>query len=103
MRILVIAGTVLNRLSRNKLLIVTVLVAFLIIGLMSSSLVMVRVATEAGQMKEAQQEAAEIFFFVTLLMGWFANLVALVIGVNVTRQEIRDGTIFSVLAKPVAR
>jgi ABC-type transport system involved in multi-copper enzyme maturation permease subunit len=60
-------------------------------------------ATEMGQFKEAQQAAVGFFFFVTLLMRWFASLVGLVIGVTVTRQDLRDGTIFSVLAKPVAR
>lgn len=37
------------------------------------------------------------------LMGIFGNLVALVTGVNVSRQEIKEGTIFGVLSKPVTR
>jgi ABC-type transport system involved in multi-copper enzyme maturation permease subunit len=103
MTILILVGNVLNRLFRSKLLIITLVVAFLIIGLMSSSLVTVKMASAAGELKEAQQAAAGIFIFVTMLMGWFASLVGMVMGVTVTRQDVRDGTIFSVLAKPVAR
>lgn len=103
MRILIIAGHVLNRLWRQRLLIVTLVVAFLIIGFVSSPLFVIKMATEAGQVSEVQQAAAVVFLFVTMLMGWFAALVGLVIGVSVTRQDIRDGTIFSLLAKPVAR
>lgn len=103
MRILIITGHVLNRLWRQKLLIVTFGVALLIIGFVSSPLFMIKMATEAGQLSEAQQAAAGMFLLVTTLMGWFAGLVGLIIGVTVTRQDIRDATIFSLLAKPVAR
>jgi ABC-type transport system involved in multi-copper enzyme maturation permease subunit len=103
MATLLMVANVLNRLVRNKLLIVTLLVALLIIGLMSSSLLMVQMATEAGEVATAQTQAAVAFFGVIFLMGIFTNLVGLVTGATVTRQEIRDGTIFSVLAKPVTR
>lgn len=102
-RTVIIAGHVLSRLWRQKLVLVTLVVALLIIGLMSSSLFMIKTATQLGQPSEAQQMAMGLFFFVTMLMGWFADLVGLVIGVTVTRQDIRDGTVFSLLAKPVAR
>jgi len=101
--ILVVAGSAIRRLWRSRLLMVTGIIALLIIGLTSSSIVFISVAQEAGESQQAQQAAIGVLFFIAMLMGWFASLVALLIGVTVTWQELRDGTIFGLLAKPIAR
>lgn len=103
MTILIVAGNAIRRLWRSRLLMVTGVIALLIIGLMSSSIAFINVAQEAGEFQQAQQAAVGVLFFIAMSMGWFAGLVALLIGVTITRQEIRDGTIFGLLAKPIAR
>lgn len=103
MILLAIIGNALKRLSRSKLLIVSVVASVVILALTSSSLIALNLAREHGNAEEIRQASAALFIGVLSLMGFFASLVALFNGVTVTQQEIRDGTIFSVLSKPVTR
>lgn len=103
MIILAIFTNALKRLSRSKLLIVSVVASVLILALTSSSLIALNLARAAGNAEEVRQASVVLFIGVLSMMGFFASLVALFNGVTVTQQEIRDGTIFSVLSKPVTR
>ncbi|MBZ5534647.1 MAG: ABC transporter permease [Acidobacteriia bacterium] len=103
MMVWLIAGIVLRRLLRSKLLGITLVIAILIFALLSSSLLMLRNARSAGDTEVANQLSANVILSALALMGFFACLVGLANGVTVIRREIREGTIFSVLSKPLTR
>lgn len=110
MIMLIIAGSVLNRLIRNKTLIIVSVVALVIIALSSAPLALAIEEAKIGILENkpdfiraAKMEAEGWFKFVPQFMWAFAALAGLMTGTGVIHQDIREGTIFSVLSKPVER
>jgi ABC-type transport system involved in multi-copper enzyme maturation permease subunit len=110
MTILIIAASVVNRLLRNKSLIIVSVVALIIIALSSAplaySIEQAKLAIAEGKpdfLIAAKDTATGWFNFVPNFMWAFAALAGLMASTGVITQDIREGTIFSVLSKPVER
>lgn len=98
-----IALAVASRLLRSRILIVAVLFGAVFIVLSASPVVTFKELKETGEMADAMDMKRMCMGAAIVIMGFTANLVALVLGSTVIRQDIQDGTIFSVLSKPVSR
>jgi ABC-type transport system involved in multi-copper enzyme maturation permease subunit len=98
-----IASAVGSRLLRSKFLIVVVLISLLFMVVLCAPFLQMQELKEGGEMVDFREMKTEYLFMTIGVMGWMANLVALILGSTVIRQDIKDGTIFSVLSKPVSR
>jgi len=98
-----IASAVASRLLRSKFLIVVVLFAVLFMLMMTAPLLSMKEMKEGGELVDFRDMKAMYLQMTMTIMGWMANLVAMILGSTVIRQDIKDATIFSVLAKPVSR
>jgi Cu-processing system permease protein len=98
-----IAFAVISRLFRSRLLIVAVLISLVVMIMMAQPMISIAEMKEGGEFADAQDMASLDMQVSIGMMGWMANLVALFLGSTVIRQDIKEGTIFSVLSKPVSR
>jgi|GEM_PF-1490616 len=93
----------LKRLIRNRLIIAVFIVAILILGLLGSAIVAHDIMVETGQGEAARGAASGALVGADFFTGVFSNLIAIIIGATIIRSDIKDGTIFSVLSKPIER
>jgi ABC-type transport system involved in multi-copper enzyme maturation permease subunit len=91
------------RLLRNKIVIIAVLLSALIILMTGAPLFLLGEMKEANEMFSAKEFSGMMLTMILSIMSFFGNLVAVVMGVTVIRQDIKDATIFSVLSKPISR
>jgi Cu-processing system permease protein len=98
-----IARAVMQRLLRSRVLIVAVIFALMLMGLMSASMMSLTDMKNADEVTSALQMKNIILCSVIGIMGFFANMIALILGSAVIRQDIKDATILSILSKPVSR
>lgn len=99
---LAIAQMAFRRLWHKKLLIGTLIAALAILVFMSTSLTFMRIALQSGDSGEGWITSDVILGITLFLQSLFIHLVALISGVTITQQEIREGTISNVLAKPIS-
>lgn len=92
-----------SRLLRSRLLIVTVLIGLVYVIMMAAPIGEISELKEGGEFVDALDMKAMWMHMAITGMEWMANLVALFLGSTVIHQEIKDGTIFSILSKPVSR
>lgn len=102
-RVVAVAAMTVRRLMRNRLLGVALLVTLLVLGLQTASISSALRLRGGGQIEEASDVLAGIFATTLALLGFFGQLIALVVGASVVRRDVIDGTVASVLARPVSR
>lgn len=100
---LCIARSVASRLIRSKFLIVAVVFVLIGVLLLIAPFFTMKELKESGELYDYRDMKANTVHSTIMLMGWMANVIAMVLGSTVVRHDIKDGTIFSVLAKPVSR
>ncbi|HEX5132786.1 MAG TPA: ABC transporter permease subunit [Candidatus Krumholzibacteria bacterium] len=101
-RMLAVAEVTIRRLMRSRLLWIGVAGSILITAMLMSTMVnMVRFSSN-GQL-EGPTAVTHAAGNIVALLGAFATLVAYFIGVTVVRRDVVDGTVASVLSKPVSR
>jgi ABC-type transport system involved in multi-copper enzyme maturation permease subunit len=98
-----IASAVAARLLRSRLLIVAVLFGIVLVIMMAAPIFTIMELKEGGEFVDAQGIKAMCMPAAIAVMGSMSNLIALLLGSTVVRQDIKDGTIFSVLSKPISR
>lgn len=101
--VLIQAAVTVKRLSRSKVLLAVLIIVVVILGLMSSSAVIMNLSLEAGEEGVRAQAVTGVLVGTAFLTSIFASLIALIIGVTTVSADIRQATIFSVLSKPIHR
>jgi ABC-type transport system involved in multi-copper enzyme maturation permease subunit len=102
-RILAVTGMTLRRLVRNRLLGLSLVVTLLVLGMQTAVITHALRLRGAGRLDEAADALAGVFPPTLSLMAFFAQLIAMVIGASVVRRDVIDGTVASVLARPISR
>lgn len=92
------ARLTMRRAMASRMVLAVVLLALLILALTSVGLT---VAIEEGTSSSVRSEGVMVLF--ALLAGGLGNFVALVLGATLVRTDLREGTILSVLSKPISR
>jgi ABC-type transport system involved in multi-copper enzyme maturation permease subunit len=101
-RIAAVIDMTIRRLMKSRLLWVGVVGSLLVIGMFMTSVVgMVRMVAQ-GQSVSSIMLMQTIGTVITIL-GALAQLVAIFVGVSVVKRDLVDGTVASVLSKPVTR
>lgn len=97
-----IAQMAFRRLWHKKLLIGTLIAALAILVFMSTSLTFMSMALQSGGSGESWITSDVIVGLTLYFQSLFIHLVALISGVTVIQQEVREGTISNVLARPIS-
>jgi len=101
-RLLVVTEITVRRLMRSRLLWIAVVGVLLVMGMFMTAIVgMVRVVA-SGESVPAEAVIHVIATVLTIL-GALATLIAVFVGVTVVRRDLEEGTVASVLSKPVSR
>ncbi|MDH4038156.1 MAG: hypothetical protein OEX18_10960 [Candidatus Krumholzibacteria bacterium] len=101
-RMFAVAEITVRRLMKSRLLWIGVVGSLLIIGLFMTSVVgMVRMLA-AGEVVSGTMLMQVLGTIITFL-GALAQLIAIFVGVSVVKRDVVEGTVASVLSKPVSR
>ncbi|MCS6817575.1 MAG: ABC transporter permease [Blastocatellia bacterium] len=79
------------------------ILAVLLLGLVVLALTSVGIAVALREETSPLVRAEGAMLLFALLAGGFGNFIALVLGATLVRADLRDGTILSVLSKPIPR
>lgn len=101
-RILAVTEMTVRRLMRSRLLWVAVVGAVLVIGIFMSAVVAMVRTLASGQPVSGSQVAHVVGTIISIL-GAMGQLIAIFVGVSVVKRDVLDGTVASVLSKPVSR
>lgn len=101
-RILAVMEMTIRRLMRSRLLWVAVVGALLIMGIFMSAIVTM-VRTVATGQAVSGAHVLHVVGTVISILGALGQLIAIFVGVSVVRRDVVDGTVASVLSKPVSR
>jgi len=102
-RVLAIATMSFRRLYRTRLLAVALVVAGLVPGAYSTILIVMFTAAKAGKMHQVESIFPEFFGVMVGLFEMVAAVLGAIIGMTLVRRDMNDGTIYSVLSKPITR
>jgi hypothetical protein len=101
-RLLAVTEITLRRLTQSRLLWIGVVGSLLVIGLFMTAVVgMVRTLATGGTVSGAA--LVQVVGTIIVILGALAQLIAMFVGVTVVRRDVLDGTVASVLSKPVSR
>lgn len=101
-RVLAVAEMTVRRLMRSRLLWIGVFGSLAVIGMFMTAVVgMVRMVA-SGQHVPGSMVLQVVGTVITIL-AWVAHWIAMFVGVNVVKRDLVEGTVASVLSKPVSR
>lgn len=92
-----------RRFVRSRLLVVALFIALLVIGSFSKYLIGAIAVARQGEPETASADVASLFSVANRLLGLASWFMASMVGVTLIRRDLADGTIVSVLSKPVSR
>jgi ABC-type transport system involved in multi-copper enzyme maturation permease subunit len=101
-RILAVTEITIRRLMKSRLLWIGVVGSLLIIGLFMTSVVGMVKMLAAGETVTGTMLLHVLATIITFL-GALAQLIAIFVGVSVVKRDVVEGTVASVLSKPVSR
>lgn len=101
-RLLVVMEITLRRLMRSRLLWLAVVGSLLVMGMFMTAIVgMVRMLASGESVPAVM--VIHVIGTVLTILGALAMLIAVFVGVTVVRRDLDEGTLASVLSKPVSR
>ena len=101
-RILAVTEFTLRRLMKSRLLWIGLAGSLLVIGMFMTSVVAMVRMLATGQ-SVALGMLLQVVGTIIAILGALSQLIAIFVGVSVVRRDIVDGTVASVLSKPVSR
>ena len=101
-RMLAVVEITFRRLIQSRLLWIAVVGSLLIIGLFMSTVASMVRMHAAGQ-AVSHAVLMQVVGTIITILGAFAQLIAIFVGVTVVRRDVVDGTVASVLSKPLSR
>lgn len=101
-RMLAVLEMTIRRLMRSRLLWVAVVGSLLVIGMFMSAVVSMVRTLSAGQAVPGA-ETMHVVGTIIPVLGALAQLIAIFVGISVVKRDVVDGTVASVLSKPVTR
>ena len=101
-RLLAVTEITIRRLMKSRMLLIGVVGSLLVIGIFMTSVVgMVRMLATGEAVTDTM--LWHVLGTIVTFLGALAQLIAIFVGVSVIRRDVVEGTVASVLSKPVSR